>query len=412
MPDYDDSTDKGHSPAPYPSHSGPAQKQRRAGSQTMRASSEMLPPQKTAPPAVVMRKADGTVAPPLPFTAIPSNSAAWAFQPHMTMSAPKAPVQARGDMDMAHRGVSAARAGDGAAHQRQGDAVFDRAVPVAPRRRRRPRPDQTAAADSTAAGPRDGGGTGGPTPGPAPTPSPTPGPGPTPTPTGGGTPGATPAAPGATPGTTGPGTSIAAAFNANRVAHPSAPAFGEVNWNANDPVATYDAYLDGSNWRFRLTSLSLDVPVGVASGGRTDVPSAADAVVTDSTWEDIADDLEPGGGTPNRSPRSTYWAEDLTWVHEIFHFDEFNTFLQTSFGSFETTIEGSGYTEAQQTGDAPADAVTRKSSDLETRLLAAWNQAKVNMSPAMEDRAYDDGAPLYQARADAVRARAGREGWT
>ncbi|WP_428265648.1 hypothetical protein [Haliangium sp.] len=316
-------------------------------------------------------------------------------------------------MDMAHRGVSAARATDEAAHQAQGDAVADRAVPVPPRRRRRPRPDQDAAG-STTAGPRDGGGTGGPTPtpGPAPTPGPTPGPGPTPTPTGGGTPGATPAAPGATPGTAGPGTSIAASFNANRVAHPSAPAFGEVDWNANDPVATYDAYLDGSNWRFRLTSLSLDVPVGVASGGRTDVPSAAAAVVTDSTWEDVADDLEPGGGTPNRSPRSAYWAEDLTWVHEIFHFDEFNTFLRTSFGSFETTIEGSGYTEAQQAGDAPADAVSRKSGDLDTRLLAAWNQAKVNMSPAMEDRAYDDGAPLYQARADEVRARAAREGWT
>ncbi|GAB4570264.1 MAG: hypothetical protein Tsb0020_24910 [Haliangiales bacterium] len=58
----------------------------------------MLPPQKTALPAVVMRKADGTAAPPLPFTGIPADLAAWAFQPHMPMAAPQTPIQARGDI--------------------------------------------------------------------------------------------------------------------------------------------------------------------------------------------------------------------------------------------------------------------------------------------------------------------------
>jgi hypothetical protein len=97
----------------------------------------------------------------------------------------------------------------------------------------------------------------------------------------------------------------------------------------------------------------------------------------------------------------------------VFHFNEFNTFLRTSFGSFETTIEGASYTDpVSGTSDTEAAAIGRKSADLQTRLIAAWNQAKTNMSPGMEDRAYDDGAASYQARADAVRARASTAGWT
>jgi hypothetical protein len=302
-------------------------------------------------------------------------------------------------------GAAAAAPGASADAPEEGaGAAADRAVPVAPA----PVPEEEGAAGAAPGG--------APAPAPAPAaadaavapPKPLDGP-PTPAPAPGVTPPSGPA-PSSTP--SGPGASVAASFNATEVAHPSVPAFGEVDWNANEPVATYAAYRDGSNWRFRLETLSLDVPVGVASGGRTDVPSATAPVVTSSTWRLVASDLTPGGGTPNRSPRSTYWAEDLTWIHERFHFNEFNTFLRTSFASFETTIEGTGYTEAVSgTSDTEAAALGRKRADLRTRLLAAWNQAKTNMSPAMEDRAYDDGAPLYQARADAVRARARREGW-
>jgi hypothetical protein len=294
-------------------------------------------------------------------------------------------------------GVGKRTRSDDEAGAEAGDRAHDKAIPVAPAPEPpeeagtlAPAPAATAstpapeaAAADLAPNPRDG--------------SPAPATG-TPAPSG------TPA---------GPGASIAATFNATEIAHPSAPSFGEVSWNAHEPTATYAAYRDGSNWRFRLESLGLRVPVGVASGGRTDVPSAAAAVVTSSTWRLVASDLTPGGGTPNRSPRTTYWTEDLTWRHERFHFREFNTFLRTSFGSFETTIEGTGYTEAVSgTSDTEAAALGRKRADLRTRLLAAWNQAKTNMSPGMEDRAYDDGVSAYQARADAVRARARRERWT
>lgn len=208
----------------------------------------------------------------------------------------------------------------------------------------------------------------------------------------------------------GVGARVSDSFNATRIAH-AAPAFGEVSWNAHDPTAGYRAYVAGGVWRFRLDSLALRVPVGVASGGNTDVPGANDGVVTRATWSTIASDMTPGAAAPRRSPRTTYWSQSLTWRHELFHFAEFNTFLRTSFGLFEDTVEAAGYTEAVQAGDTEATALGRKAADLNTRLLAAWNQAKRNMSPGMEDRAYDDGAASYQALADAVRARATTAGW-
>ena len=208
----------------------------------------------------------------------------------------------------------------------------------------------------------------------------------------------------------GAGSSVAGAFKATRYAF-AAPAFGQVSWNAHEPAATYAAWVDGNNWRFRLESLALRVPVGVASGGNTNVSGADSAEVKKTTWQKVETDLRPAGGTPNRSPRTKYWAEDLTWKHEVFHFDEFNTFLKTSFITFENQIEGAGYTDAIQADDTQAKALARKEADMNSRMLAAWNQAKTNMSPGMEDRAYADGVAAYTARADAVKARAVTEAW-
>ncbi len=96
MSDYNDSTDKGHSYSHVRSPSrGFAQNEHRAGHQFMQTRSGMLSPQKTAPPAVVMRRADGSVAAPPPFTGIRDDLATWAFRPHVPAAAPPASVQSR-----------------------------------------------------------------------------------------------------------------------------------------------------------------------------------------------------------------------------------------------------------------------------------------------------------------------------
>lgn len=117
MSDYGDSKDKGRSPVPSPLRGGPVQSQCRAGKQFTQTSSGMLPPQTTAPAVVMMRKADGSVAAPLPFTGIPADLAAWAFHPHIPAVVPQAPVQARGDVGSpsVHEAASAGVRGTGSA---------------------------------------------------------------------------------------------------------------------------------------------------------------------------------------------------------------------------------------------------------------------------------------------------------
>ncbi|GAB4569274.1 MAG: hypothetical protein Tsb0020_23370 [Haliangiales bacterium] len=103
MSDYDNSLDRGPSQAPSPVRDGPVQSQRRAGNQLVQRRATAPPPAKAAPPAVVMRKADGTAAAPLPFTGISADAAAWAFHPHTPAAAPTAPVQAKPAADITGR---------------------------------------------------------------------------------------------------------------------------------------------------------------------------------------------------------------------------------------------------------------------------------------------------------------------
>ncbi|PCI42908.1 MAG: hypothetical protein COB51_12240, partial [Moraxellaceae bacterium] len=88
--------------------------------------------------------------------------------------------------------------------------------------------------------------------------------------------------------------SVAGSFLATRYSF-AAPAFGQVAWNTHEPLATYSAWLDGSDWRFRLDTLTLKVPVGVADGGRTDITGASSAEVKKTTWSTVESDLRPGG---------------------------------------------------------------------------------------------------------------------
>lgn len=128
MSDYDDSWDKEYSQAPSPLFGDPVQHRRRIGNQFMQTSSGMLPPEKTAPAAVVMRKADGSVAAPLPFTGIPADLAEWAFHPHIPAAIPQALVQARGELSDSsiHESAAAGVRGSGAAlpHAERIQAAF------------------------------------------------------------------------------------------------------------------------------------------------------------------------------------------------------------------------------------------------------------------------------------------------
>lgn len=152
------------------------------------------------------------------------------------------------------------------------------------------------------------------------------------------------------------------------------------------------------------TTLTVNGGWGAHAIGRTDVASAASAVVAQPTWTLVRDDLKPDGS--GRAARGTYWCQDLTSQHERFHANDCigrarlfvptgRAFLdgQTVDGTSSATIQ-SGVTAAVQT--------------MLNNAIVDWN---TYYAAGGEDRAYGDGKASYQARSDAVAARAVTEHW-
>jgi hypothetical protein len=99
---------------------------------------------------------------------------------------------------------------------------------------------------------------------------------------------------------------------------------------------------------------------------------------------------------PRRPPRRQFGADDLTVRHEKFHARE-----RQGFGA-----AGAQQAQAWLSGQAAASvaAVGSLIAQVPGRVIAS-SQAAAGDVHTKESRAYGDGAPLYQARADAVRAR-------
>lgn len=135
--------------------------------------------------------------------------------------------------------------------------------------------------------------------------------------------------------------------------------------------------------------------------GRTDIPSANVAAVSDKTWKTIRTDLQPDGS--GRPTRSKYWAEDITSRHERFHASD-------DIGRARLYVPAAQAWLNSQTVSATSthkdvDGLMRKVQQDVQADAEAYYQA------GGEDRAYGDGKPVYQQRVDDVRDRAQQEGW-
>lgn len=137
----------------------------------------------------------------------------------------------------------------------------------------------------------------------------------------------------------------------------------------------------------------------IDGGGRTDVPGPDATVVGPATWQEIVADLEPGpAGIPRRL---RYWASDLSARHELFHADEDLDAARHGLRAAHDWLR-------RQSVD-PSD---RGVLDLLTGVQRLVKDAiEANYRRGGEERAFAAGRSLYQARADAVRARARTEGW-
>src|SRR5262249_681581 len=110
----------------------------------------------------------------------------------------------------------------------------------------------------------------------------------------------------------------------------------------------------------------------------------------------VVSDLTPDMTDLNgRPPRTTFWAEDLCIKHERFHADE-------------DVVHGRAGVVAAQ---AWLNTKTASSvAQVNTLLGAVPGRVAATVSAAMsfpgrEERAYGDGAPLYLARANAIKAK-------
>ena len=139
-----------------------------------------------------------------------------------------------------------------------------------------------------------------------------------------------------------------------------------------------------------------DTRHGTGPDGQHDVPDENAPVLTAANYATAASDLTPNmsdeGGRP---PRTQFWAQDLTERHEQLHAREHQ---QTGREGLRRGLEWL----ATQTASTQAD-VEALLRGLQTRIvqyILANGAGSVG-----ELHAYGDGAPLYRARATAIRVK-------
>lgn len=148
----------------------------------------------------------------------------------------------------------------------------------------------------------------------------------------------------------------------------------------------------------------------VDGGTRRDIASDSDPKITQANYPDVVRDLTPSpapvnaGGTTlyrNQPPRRQFWARDLTVKHELFHADENEKFGLTG------AIEGREWLNRQtaRTYDDVGRLLGTVSQIVARRILTAM------APPGVEQRAYNDGAPEYRRRAQAIRIKGDANGY-
>ena len=159
----------------------------------------------------------------------------------------------------------------------------------------------------------------------------------------------------------------------------------------------------GTNYDVRV-SADIEYHWDVQPLGRTHVSGADDPAVTEESWSQVVYDLTPSSAVPPRSPRREYWARDLTSRHELFHRDDF-------VAAFTVFMPVSQLWLNTQTASSVQSAIDKGEDALSMLVTNVNNYMGSGDAAPAEIRAYGDGRAPYQERADAVRAKAGREDW-
>jgi hypothetical protein len=135
---------------------------------------------------------------------------------------------------------------------------------------------------------------------------------------------------------------------------------------------------------------------GAGPGGEPNIDSPISPVITNANYAQVASDLTPDMNNLNGCPpRTQFWAQDLCEDHEEFHAREHVRFGRAAA---RTASQWLSRRRARSRDDVE-DLVARVPGRVRGLIAAAMTY------PGREERAYGDGAPAYQARADSVRRR-------
>ncbi|MDD2465761.1 MAG: hypothetical protein PHI97_17315 [Desulfobulbus sp.] len=134
----------------------------------------------------------------------------------------------------------------------------------------------------------------------------------------------------------------------------------------------------------------------VNRGGRVDIASDTDAAITQANYATVASDLTPDMNDLNgRPPRTQFWAEDLCIRHELFHANEGSNYAWSGVAQAQGWLNSQSATGVVQ--------VFTLLGQVLARVIATRSTAMAY--PGRENRAYGDGASLYRARANAIKAK-------
>jgi hypothetical protein len=144
--------------------------------------------------------------------------------------------------------------------------------------------------------------------------------------------------------------------------------------------------------------------------GRTDIASDSDPAITQRNYPNVVADLTPPPAPvvhnrrqfmKNQPFRDHFWARDLTIRHERFHCDEDDRFGAQGVQAAQAWLNTQTANSDQQLLNLLRNVIT-----IIGRTVTAGRAV-----PADEQRAYDNGAPLYLARVQAIKRKGDANGY-
>lgn len=166
-----------------------------------------------------------------------------------------------------------------------------------------------------------------------------------------------------------------------------------------------------SQGTFTVTgTIAAQITYQIATPKRTDIASDTDPDITQTNYTTVVSDLTPSPAAVNKAgvklyknqpPRTKFWAEDLTIKHELFHADEDVKFGKEGVALAEKWLN----TQTASSYDEVGALLNKVTPIVAKRVDTAM------ALPGRETRAYDDGAPDYSARAQAIKTKGDAKGY-